>query len=124
MPKQMLNVGLHFDECSEDDGGLRLIPGTHNQGFWDTVFRKANFISHDIDPNEVKVSTKPGDLTIHDGRLWHRVQKSKNEGAESLRRVMYVPYLTDEYQPKDENSPTPLYHHLSKVMCWFKRNFR
>ena len=124
MPKQMLNVGLHFDECKEEDGGLRLIPGTHNQGFWDTVFRKANFISHDIDPNELKVETKPGDLTIHDGRLWHRVQKSEHTGAKSLRRVMYVPYLTDEYSPKSENSPTPLYHHLSKIMCWYKRNFK
>ena len=124
MPTQMLNVGLHFDECGEDDGGLRLIPGTHNQGFWDTVFRKAHFVSHNVDPNEIAVLTKPGDLTIHDGRLWHRVQKSNRTGAESLRRVMYVPYLTDEYQPKNDNSPTPLYHYLSIFMCWFKRNFR
>ena len=123
-PKRMLNVGLHFDECQTDDGGLRLIPGTHNQGFWDTVFRKANFISHDEDPNEVAVNTKPGDLTIHDGRLWHRVQQSKHTGERSLRRVMYVPYLTDEYQPKSSDSPTPLYHHLSKAMCWYKRNFK
>jgi phytanoyl-CoA hydroxylase len=122
-PKQMLNIGLHFDECNEDDGGLRLIPGTHDQGFWDTIFRKANFISHDVDPNELKVETKPGDLTIHDGRLWHRVQKSEHKGAKSLRRVMYVPYLTDKFQPKNENSSTPVYHHLSKLMCWYKRNF-
>ena len=25
---------------------------------------------------------------------------------------MYVPYLTDEYQPKTEDSPTPPYHYL------------
>jgi hypothetical protein len=25
---------------------------------------------------------------------------------------MYVPYLTDEYQPKSEASKTPLYHYL------------
>lgn len=124
MPQQMLNVGLHFDRCGIDEGGLRLIPGTHQQGFWSTVFRKPYFISHGVDEKEIAVFTEPGDLTIHDGRLWHRVQKSNHVGAKSLRRVMYVPYLTHEFQPKNDNSPTPIYHYLSMIMCWFKRNFR
>jgi hypothetical protein len=29
---------------------------------------------------------------------------------------MYVPYLTGPYEPKDENSKTPLYHYLGKFM--------
>lgn len=33
MPKQMLNVGLHFDKCTKETGGLVLIPGTHKQSF-------------------------------------------------------------------------------------------
>jgi hypothetical protein len=115
MPKPMLNVGLHFDRVTKHDGGLRLIPGTHNQGFWSSCFRKPYFVSHRPDPEEIAVETEPGDLTVHDGRLWHRVERSPHTGARSLRRSMYVPYLTDEYQPKDDRSRMPLYHQLGRA---------
>jgi phytanoyl-CoA hydroxylase len=51
MPQQMLNVGLHFDEISADNGGLRLIPGSHNQGFFDMCFRKLYFLQHAARPS-------------------------------------------------------------------------
>ena len=122
MPQQMLNVGIHFDDCSIEDGGLRLIPGTHKQGFRDTLLRKPYFISHGVDRDEIAVETRAGDLTLHDGRLWHRVERSTKKDYDSVRRVMYVPYLSDAYQPKTEASPTPLYHYLSMLNCWLKRN--
>ena len=31
MPQAMFNVGLHLDKVTREDGGLRLIPGTHKQ---------------------------------------------------------------------------------------------
>jgi hypothetical protein len=40
------------------------------------------------------------------------VARSTREGAASLRRSMYVPYLTGPYEPKSEESPTPAYHRL------------
>jgi phytanoyl-CoA hydroxylase len=116
MPKQMLNVGLHFDCVRAEDGGLRLLPGTHTQGFLSMCFRKRYFVEHTPDPDEIAIETEPGDLTIHDGRLWHRVQLSPHTGARSLRRTMYVPYLTDAYQPKDDHSPTPLYHRIGQLI--------
>ena len=73
MPKKMLNVGLHLDAVGDAEGGLRLLPGTHTQGFFSMCFRKLYFLWHRKDKNEVCVQTKPGDLTVHDGRLWHRV---------------------------------------------------
>jgi len=115
MPQQMLNVGLHLDEIRNGDGGLCIIPGTHRQGFFAMCFRKLYFLSHRADPEEIRVSTQPGDLTIHDGRLWHRVQRSSQVGEPSLRRTLYVPFLTGPYEPKHENSGTPLYHHLGYV---------
>ncbi|HTM19719.1 MAG TPA: phytanoyl-CoA dioxygenase family protein [Kofleriaceae bacterium] len=120
MPRRMLNVGLHFDAIGAADGGLRLIPGSHDQGFRDMAFRKAYFLDHRPDPEEIAIETRPGDLTIHDGRLWHRVQQSPHSGARSLRRSMYLPYLTDAYQPKREDSPMPIYHHLGRVLRRFK----
>ena len=105
MPRPMLNVGLHFDRCPRASGGLRLIPGSHRQGFLSMCFRKPYFVSHAPDPHEVAIETEPGDLTVHDGRLWHRVARSSSAGAASLRRTMYVPYLTDPYEPKGESRP-------------------
>ena len=116
MPKQMLNVGLHFDRIRDCDGGLRVIPGTHKQGFWDMLARKPYFISHRPDPDEFAVETMPGDVTVHDGRLWHRVEQSPHNGERSLRRSMYVPYLTDAFQPKSDTSKTPMYHHLGRAL--------
>jgi ectoine hydroxylase-related dioxygenase (phytanoyl-CoA dioxygenase family) len=123
MPKQMLNVGLHFDRCTKESGGLRILPGTHNQGFLSMCFKKPYFVSNKPDPNEVAVETEPGDLTVHDGRTWHRVEQSPFIGEKSLRRSMYVPYLTDEYQPKNEKSKTPIYLRLGRAMTSLRARF-
>jgi hypothetical protein len=114
--KPQLNVGLHFDRCTAQTGGLRLIPGTHKQGILSTLLRKPYFVSHQADAKEIAIETEPGDLTVHDGQAWHRVERSPIVGPESLRRTMYVPYLTDEYQPKNEESPTPPYHRLGVAL--------
>jgi phytanoyl-CoA hydroxylase len=114
MPQEMLNIGLHLDRVTAAEGGLRLIPGSHRQGFWSMCFRKAYFISHAPDPAEVCVETMPGDLTVHDGRLWHRVAQSPHTGLASLRRSMYLPYLTGPYEPKSDESPTPAYHRVAE----------
>ena len=121
MPGPMLNVGMHLTDCPRENGGLRLIPGTHRQGFLSMCFHKPYFVWHRPDKREVAVETRAGDLTVHDGRLWHRVERSPHTGRASLRRVMYVPYLTDEFHPKGEDSSTPIYHHIGKVMRLFKR---
>lgn len=121
MPQQMLNVGLHLDECPAENGGLRLLPGTHRQGFLSMCFRKPYFVWHRPDPRELVVETKPGDLTVHDGRLWHRVAQSERTGPASLRRSMYVPYLTGPYEPKTEESRTPAYHRLGAAIRFFKK---
>lgn len=120
MPQRMLNVGMHFDDCTAENGGLRLIPGSHRQSFFGMCFGKAHFVSHGADPREIVVETEAGDLTVHDGRLWHRVARSQRTGDASLRRSMYVPYLTGPYEPKHERSKTPGYHHLGRAIRGLK----
>lgn len=112
VPGPMLNVGLHLDRIRPEDGGLRLLPGTHRDGFLLMAFRKPYFVAHKPDRNEVAVETWPGDLTVHDGRAWHRVQQSPKTGWESLRTSLYIPYVRDAYQPKDENSKPMWYLRL------------
>lgn len=115
LPGPMMNVGLHFNHLKADDGGLRLIPGTHNQGLLGMMFGK-RYGSNKPAKNEIAIETEPGDLTVHDGRMWHRVQGSPHEGERSVRWSMYVPYLTDAHSPKSEDSKTPAYH---RVLRWW-----
>ena len=112
----MLNVGIHLDPCPFESGGLRVLPGTHTQGVLRLLFKKKYFIDNNPDAREIGFDINPGDLTVHDGRIWHRAQQSPFVGEASRRRVMYVPIITGKYMPKDENSKTPFYHRLaSKV---------
>lgn len=109
----MLNVGLHLDDYSFEKGGLRVLAGTHNQSLFKLLFRKKYFVDNDPDPREIGFNIEAGDLTVHDGRLWHRVQRSPFLGEDSRRRVMYIPIVTGAYKPKHANSPTPFYHKLA-----------
>ena len=90
----MLNMGLHLDGTQATNGGLRVLPGTHRQGLWKMLFRKTYYKTYykDVfdDPDEVAIETEAGDLTVHDGRMWHRVVQSLLTGEASRRRVMYV----------------------------------
>lgn len=115
LPVRMLNIGLHLDRVTREDGGLRLIPGSHHQGFLSMAMGKPYFIWHRPDPREICIETEPGDLTIHDGRLWHRVARSAHQGDRSIRRTMFVPYLTGPREPKHADSPTPGYHRLGAL---------
>ena len=109
----MLNVGIHLDECPFENGGLRVLPGTHKQNMLKLLFGKKYFIDNNDDAKEVGFDMHAGDLSVHDGRLWHRVKQSPKFGEESRRRVMYVPMVTGKYKPKDENSKTPFYHRFT-----------
>lgn len=106
----MLNVGIHLDDQDPRNGGLRLLAGTQEQSLWNMLFRKTNFLDNEADPAEVAFDIKAGDLTVHDGRCWHRVERSALRGEASRRRVMYIPIIAGSYSPKSEKSPTPFYH--------------
>jgi len=112
----MLNVGIHLDDYDPKNGGLRIIPGTHKQDLFNLLFRKKYYLSHEPDPNEIGLKITAGDLTIHDGRSWHRVERSTVIGEASRRRVMYIPIISGDYQPKNENSSTQLYQKFSKLV--------
>ena len=108
----MLNVGLYLDDSGADQGGLRILPGTHKQNILSLLFKKKYYLNTDADEHEVLVEARAGDLVIHDGRIWHRVAPSPFLGAKSRRRVMYVPIVVGKLKPKTEKSSTPIYLHL------------
>lgn len=112
----MLNVGIHLSNLKPENGGLRLIPGTHKQSIYQMLFRKKYFLDHDNDPKEIAIIPEAGDLTVHDGRLWHRVAQSSVSGEESRRRVIYIPIIAGKYSPKNENSPTVFYQRFAGLV--------
>jgi ectoine hydroxylase-related dioxygenase (phytanoyl-CoA dioxygenase family) len=111
----MLNVGIHLDNSSPSNGGLRILPGTHNKGLTTLLFRKPYFISNKPDKRELGLTVEPGDLTVHDGRLWHRVAQSPFVGEKSRRRVMYIPIVTGKFEPKSDQSKPLLYQRLMTI---------
>ena len=116
LPQPMLNVGLYLDDSYRDKGALRILPGSHKQSLWQMLFGKLHFLDHRDDPREIILEADAGDLTFHDGRTWHRVGKAQTTGLASLRRTMYLPFLTGPFEPKNEASPTPLYHRFSRAL--------
>ncbi len=112
----MLNVGIHLDNLKPENGGLRIIPGTHKQKIYQMLFKKKYFLDNDQDPDELAITPESGDLTVHDGRLWHRVAKSSVRGEESRRRVIYVPIIAGKYSPKNENTPTAFYQRFAGLV--------
>lgn len=112
----MLNVGIHLTSMQPQNGGLRILPGTHKQNIYQMLFRKRYFLDNDADSQELAIIPQAGDLTIHDGRLWHRVAQSVVEGEASRRRVIYIPIIAGKYQPKNENSPTAFYQRFASLV--------
>jgi ectoine hydroxylase-related dioxygenase (phytanoyl-CoA dioxygenase family) len=106
----MLNVGIHLDDCPYENGGLRVLPGTHKQSMFKLLFGKKYFVDNRPDEKEVGFDIEAGDLGVHDGRLWHRVQQSPNYGDASRRRVMYLPFITGAIKVKNEKTKMPFYH--------------
>jgi len=108
----MLNVGIYLTDSTEKQGGLRVLPGSHNQGIPSLLFKKKQFISMRQDKNEVLVEAEAGDLVIHNGAIWHRVAMSPVTGPESRRITMYVPIISGKAIIKSDHSKTPFYHKL------------
>lgn len=116
LPQPMWNVGFYIDDSHVEKGALRLIPGTHNQSLISMLLAKRHFADNTDDPREYLVEADAGDLTLHDGRLWHRVARASVTGAASRRRTMYIPFLDGPVEKKNELSKTPFYHRFSKMV--------
>jgi len=112
----MVNVGISLDDSQKEKGGLRVIPGSHKQTQFELLFKKKYFVDNTPDKDEFVIETKAGDLTVHHGRIWHRVALATVEGEASRRRVMYFPIISGKYKPKSEKSATPIYHKFHRAI--------
>ena len=114
----MINVGIYISKSDETNGGLRIIPKSHRQSVMSMFTQKVQILDTDYDENEFLVKANPGDLVLHDGRIWHRVGKSPYEDERSLRIVMYIPLITGKPEPRKSDSKMPVYHKLNKLLSY------
>lgn len=115
-PRRYLNVGFSITDSPMRVGGLRVLPCTHNQSIASMITTKAHFLDMKPDPNELAIETEAGDLTIHDGRIWHRTALAEVTGDASERCVTYLPIMDGPIIRKHDKSPTPVYFHLKKIL--------
>lgn len=115
-PRRYLNVGFSITDSPVRVGGLRVLPCTHEQSIASMLTQKLHFVDMEPDPNELAIETEAGDLTIHDGRMWHRTALATCYGDESERCVMYLPLMNGPIVRKTESSPTPIYFHLKRLV--------
>ena len=115
-PRRYLNVGFYLTDSPLHVGGLRLLPCTHHQPISSLMTRKLYFVDQAPDPYELAVTAEAGDLTIHDGRLWHRTALATVTGDASERCVTYLPIMDGPVKKKHAKSATPAYYHLKKSL--------
>lgn len=115
-PRRYLNVGFSITDSPLRVGGLRVLPCTHNQSISSMLTTKAHFFDMEPDVNELAITTEAGDLTIHDGRLWHRTALAQVTGDASERVVTYLPIMDGPIKRKHDGSKTPFYFHLKKLL--------
>ncbi len=106
-PVQNLQMCLHLDDAPAALGGVRVLPGTHTQGLWGLLFGKLLFVDKRPDRREVALEAGAGDVTIYDGRLWHRTDPGSVTG--SRRRQLWLKYLAAPEPDRTEQSPASLF---------------
>jgi hypothetical protein len=111
-PRRYLNVGFYLTDSPLEVGGLRVLPCTHIQPISSMMTRKLYFLDDRPDPYELAITAEAGDLTIHDGRIWHRTALATAEGDASERCVSYLPLMDGPIKKKHDQSATPFYFRL------------
>jgi hypothetical protein len=115
-PRRYLNVGFNFTDAPIEVGGLRVLPCTHHQPISSFLSRKLYFLDDRPDQHELAIEAEAGDLTIHDGRMWHRSALATTQGDASERCVSYLPFMEGPVKKKHEKSPTPVYFRLKGIL--------
>ena len=103
-PRRYLNVGFYFTDSPIEVGGLRVLPCTHNQSIASMLTQKIHFVDDAPDPGELAITAEAGDLTFHDGRMWHRTahRRAHRRRERALRLVPAADERPGEAQDRAE----------------------
>jgi ectoine hydroxylase-related dioxygenase (phytanoyl-CoA dioxygenase family) len=88
---RMVTMRLHLDDCSEDNGPLRVIPGSHADG----ILRRAEITAR-AKSAEVTVTAKAGDALFMCPLLLHASSPAKRPAH---RRVLHLEFAPPDLLP-------------------------
>jgi ectoine hydroxylase-related dioxygenase (phytanoyl-CoA dioxygenase family) len=105
---KIVTVWLALDRSMRENGCMRVIPGTHTNGFseYEAVDRTTNTFRSRIknidDSTAVDFELEPGECTLHDARIIHGAEANSSP----LRRCGYtMRYFSTELHLKHERKP-------------------
>ncbi|WP_054023982.1 phytanoyl-CoA dioxygenase family protein [Bacillus sp. FJAT-28004] len=103
----IVTVWLAIDRSSKENGCMRVIPGTHNNGFseYEQVDGNDNIFDTEIrnkdESQAVYFELEPGESSVHDSRIIHGAAPNKSE----FRRCGYtMRYFSTEAQVNTEKN--------------------
>lgn len=98
----LVNAWTALDAETRDNGGMRLIPGSHRAVFDACAFDPARFFRHDLPANRawiesaVQVDLQPGDVLFFDAALLHAAGRNRSPRR---KRAVVFSYRTDSNRP-------------------------
>jgi ectoine hydroxylase-related dioxygenase (phytanoyl-CoA dioxygenase family) len=93
--ENMISARLHIDDASEENGALKIIPGSHNKGVLNRD--QINKVTEKVGSTTCEANA--GDLLLMKPLILH---SSNSADQPSPRRILHLEFLTSEL-PKDLN---------------------
>lgn len=106
---KLVTVWLAIDRSSEENGCMRVIPGTHNNGFseYEAVDKDENIFAREIkkvdDSNAVYFELEAGECSLHDSRIMHGAKPNTSPYRRCGYTMRY--FATDAKYIEEKNSP-------------------
>ncbi|MEO1204909.1 MAG: phytanoyl-CoA dioxygenase family protein [Pseudomonadota bacterium] len=85
---KIVTLRVHLDDCTEDDGPIEVVPGSHRHG----VMRSAQILDVVAKRTPQLCLTVRGDILVMRPLLVHRSQRARRP---SRRRVLHLEYLPE-----------------------------
>ncbi|HLI48579.1 MAG TPA: phytanoyl-CoA dioxygenase family protein [Chthonomonas sp.] len=103
-------VWLAIDEATPENGCMRVIPGTHNNGFseYEPVDTAQNIFGSQIRPELIDESKavyfalKPGECSLHEARLIHGARANTSPKRRAGYTMRYFPTSSKVYPERNQ----------------------
>jgi ectoine hydroxylase-related dioxygenase (phytanoyl-CoA dioxygenase family) len=99
-------VWLALDEATPENGCMRVIPGTHKNGFseYEDVDPTKNLFGTQIKPDQINesqsvyFSLKPNEFSLHEGRIIHGAEANTSNARRAGYTMRYFPTTSEVYE--------------------------
>jgi ectoine hydroxylase-related dioxygenase (phytanoyl-CoA dioxygenase family) len=109
---QCFTMGIYLDDAAENDGALRVVPGSHASG------RNICELQHEP---FIEVPMRAGDILLHDMMLAH---SSEPMTERTIRRVLYFEFLSAAHVRQENIYTEALIHRRTRLQSLAIRYYR